>query len=374
MEVERARLTRLLAKLAEERGDIGEAADVLQEVAVETYGGLCKEEKVAFVLEQVRLVLDRGDFVRAQILSKKVNARTFAERELKPGAKPKTDSSIAPPAEARGVSRVFLPLHVLASFSLTCVLLAALSLQGTPTLAQLKLIYYGLMVRYHLHSNDYLEVCRCHAAVLGSPSVAADASQWAPALGRVALFAALSPRSPMQSSLLASTAADKRLAEALPLHAALLSALTTHELVPWPALAASLEPALAAEGTVFAGDVGAARRADLALRVVEHNVHVVSRYYSRVTLPRLAALISLDEAAAEARLSAMVSSGAVKAKLDRPAKVVTFASPAVGGSSPDELLNSWAASTEKLLGLVELASHKINKDAIAHRVTLSASA
>lgn len=104
LEVERARLTRMLARIAEERGKPQEAADIMQEVAVETYGALSKEEKVAFVLEQVRLVLDRGDFARAQILAKKVNPRTFAELDAgKDGEKkpPKRDSTIAPPEEAR---------------------------------------------------------------------------------------------------------------------------------------------------------------------------------------------------------------------------------------------------------------------------------
>ena len=33
-------------------------------VAQETYGAMAKTEKIAFILEQVRLCLDRGDYVR----------------------------------------------------------------------------------------------------------------------------------------------------------------------------------------------------------------------------------------------------------------------------------------------------------------------
>jgi 26S proteasome regulatory subunit N5 len=36
----------------------------MQEVAVETFGAMAKTEKIDFVLEQVRLCLDKGDFVR----------------------------------------------------------------------------------------------------------------------------------------------------------------------------------------------------------------------------------------------------------------------------------------------------------------------
>ncbi len=89
----------MLARIAEERGNPQEAAEIMQEVAVETYGALSKEEKVAFILEQVRLVLDRGDYTRAQILAKKVNPRTFVEREKKATDKPVRDSTVAPPAE-----------------------------------------------------------------------------------------------------------------------------------------------------------------------------------------------------------------------------------------------------------------------------------
>jgi len=180
----------------------------------------------------------------------------------------------------------------------------------------------------------------------------------------------------MQQSLLASTLADRKLEE-LPAHGALLRALSTHELVPWSQLAAQLEPELGQEAALFgppAGEAGAKRRADLALRVTEHNMHVVARYYARLPLLRLAELLSLPAAEAEARFSAMVSAKAISAKLDRPAGVVSFSRPgsAGGGGGAEALLDSWAAGTEKLLGLIEVAVHKMNKECTTHKVSLSA--
>lgn len=67
VEIERARLTRRLAAMQEQEGKVAEAAETLQEVAVETFGGMAKTEKIAFILEQVRLCLDKKDFVRAQV-------------------------------------------------------------------------------------------------------------------------------------------------------------------------------------------------------------------------------------------------------------------------------------------------------------------
>lgn len=44
---------------------------------------------------------------------------------------------------------------------------------------------------------------------------------------------------------------------------------------------------------MFAGEYGAKRLADLKLRVIEHNVLVVSKYYTRISLTRLAELLNL---------------------------------------------------------------------------------
>lgn len=51
-----------------------------------------------------------------------------------------------------------------------------------------------------------------------------------------------------------------------------------------------------AEDTIFGGEAGAKRRADLRLRVIEHNVLVIAKYYSRITLARLAQLLDLSPA------------------------------------------------------------------------------
>ncbi|CAA2961274.1 26S proteasome non-ATPase regulatory subunit 12 homolog A [Olea europaea subsp. europaea] len=151
VEIERARLIKKLAKIKEEQGLIAEAADLMQEIAVETFGAMAKTEKTAFILEQVRLCLDRQDYVRAQILSRKISPRVFEAETSKEKKKPKEGESIIeePPADI-------------------------------PSLLELKKIYYQLMIRYHSHSNDYLEICRCYKAIYEIPSVKEDPSQWIP--------------------------------------------------------------------------------------------------------------------------------------------------------------------------------------------------
>lgn len=60
---------------------MSEAADILQELQVETFGSMDKREKVDFILEQMRLCLAKSDYIRTQIISKKINTKFFADKE-----------------------------------------------------------------------------------------------------------------------------------------------------------------------------------------------------------------------------------------------------------------------------------------------------
>lgn len=44
-------------------------------------------------------------------------------------------------------------------------------LQDTPSLAELKLLYYGLLIRYHEHANAYVDICRCYKAIYEARSL-----------------------------------------------------------------------------------------------------------------------------------------------------------------------------------------------------------
>jgi 26S proteasome regulatory subunit N5 len=127
VEVERARLTRLLSKMKEEEGNISEAADILQELQVETYGSMEKREKTDFLLEQMRLCLARKDFTRTLIISRKVSKKY---------------------------------------------------LSSDPDAHDLKLRFYELMIEHAIKEGLYLEACKCYKHIFNTPVVAADAKKW----------------------------------------------------------------------------------------------------------------------------------------------------------------------------------------------------
>lgn len=87
VEIERARLTKKLAYIKENQGNIDEAATILQELQVETYGSMEKREKIEFLLEQMRICLLKGDFIRTQIISRKISIRAFEDESFHVGLK-----------------------------------------------------------------------------------------------------------------------------------------------------------------------------------------------------------------------------------------------------------------------------------------------
>ena len=61
-------------------------------------------------------------------------------------------------------------------------------LQGTPSLEELKLQYYHLLIRYHINANNYIDACRCYRAVYESDSIKDDKEKWVPV--RIKLYEA----------------------------------------------------------------------------------------------------------------------------------------------------------------------------------------
>ncbi|KAF6166157.1 hypothetical protein GIB67_023867 [Kingdonia uniflora] len=336
VEIERARLIKKLAKIKEEQGLIAEAADLMQEIAVETFGGMAKTEKIAFILEQVRLCLDRQDFVRAQILSRKISTRVFDADTSKEKKKAKEGDNLVEKAPA-----------------------------DIPTLQELKRIYYELMIRYHSHNNDYLEICRCYKAIYEIPAVKEDPALWTPVLRKICWYMVLAPHDPMQSSLLNSTLEDKNLSEIANFRL-LLKQLVTMEVIQWTGLWETYRGEFESEKTMLGSSFGDKAADDLKQRVIEHNILVVSKYYSRITLKRIAELLCLSLQEAEKHLSDMVVAMSLVAKIDRPKGIVCFQT----AKDSNEILNSWASNLEKVLDLVEKSCHQIHKETMVHKTAL----
>ena len=311
VEVERARLTKRLAGMHEASGKTVEARKIMIQTVVETLGGMDKREKTSFILEQVRLCLDTDEYVRAQIMARKINVKVFKDEEI----------------------------------------------------ADLKLSYYGLIVRYHLHEENWMEIFRAYQAMWSTPSLQADDVQRADNLKRQCIYLMLAAFDKDRTEQLHILGGIAQLAE-LPMYKELVRLFTTQEIFHFTELS---EP-LKAELTALGGDFPTSK-ADKMLevfhkRVTEHNLNVISSYYTRITLERLAALLELEIGAMESQLCGMVSAKQIYARIDRPAGVVSFEQP----RTPNSLLNDWAGDISTLLTKLEGTCHLIHKENMVHKI------
>lgn len=158
-------MTRILSNIKKSEGDVKAAADILCELQVETFGSMTRREKTEFILEQVQLSIDNGDWTQAGILSRKISTRYIARKpkktpeqlekerkEHEEKEKKRTEDEAPEPAE--------------------------------DDVTDLKLRYYELQITLAKHDDKYLEVCKHYRQVLDTEAVENNPDQ----LRAVSLF------------------------------------------------------------------------------------------------------------------------------------------------------------------------------------------
>jgi len=312
VEVERARLTRILSRMREVEGKINEACDILQELQVETFGSMEKREKTDFILEQMRLCLAKKDYTKCQIISKKINTKYFSSKEVD----------------------------------------------------DLKLRYYDLMIEYALHSDQYFNACKYCREIFETKSVQEGNPKYKEIAYYIIILIILAPYDNEQSNLIHIISQDERLNK-IPLYKDLIKLFITNELMRWPKIDEIYGSALK---KTFVFDVsnekGKQRWTDFHKRVTEHNIRVIAKYYTRITTKRLTELLDLPATDAEEFLSRLVVDKTIYAKIDRPAGIINF----VPSQTPEALLNSWSRNVNSLLNLMEKTTHLITKEEMVHSI------
>jgi len=319
LELERARITRKLAEIREAEGDITEAASVLQELQVETYGSMEKREKVEYILEQMRLCLAKRDFVRMQIISKKISVKFFEDDKEQ----------------------------------------------------DLKLKFYQLMIELCHNEGGYLAICRHYRAVFETPCIQEDKEKMKEALRNVVIYIILSPYDNEQADLIARISEDIHLEE-ITLYKELLKNFTTNELIHWTRFRELYEKELCSgsEKNPATGvfdmqkEQGVKRWEDLKKRIVEHNIRVMEKYYTKITMKRMAELLDLSIEESERFLSDLVTKKTVFAKIDRPAGIVVFRPP----KDSSDTLNEWSRDVSELMNLLNKTTHLITKEQMVHQL------
>ena len=138
-------------------------------------------------------------------------------------------------------------------------------------------------------------------AIYDTPSIQENAQEKLQTLKNVALFIVLSPYDNEQSNLIHIILKEKSLND-IPKYKSLLEQFINQELIDQKKLVQIYGPELK-QGSkdsppteVFNDktEEGRKRWDDLKSRVVEHNIRIMAKYYTRVSLKRMAELVSLE--------------------------------------------------------------------------------
>jgi len=310
VEKSRARLVLELAHIREKEGNIDEAAKILQEVQVETFGTMKKKEKTEYILEQMRMCLLKQDYVRTHIISKKIHPRVLNEEGF----------------------------------------------------GELKIRFNKLMIQYHLNDHrNHLMVAKAYWNIYDTEQTDAQKMEY---LKLLVLYTVLSSYDNEQSDCANRLVADRNL-EKIPVFLKLLRQFLTTEVMQWSVIQAKYKEHLAPL-PVFTEDLteAGALWEDLRLRVIEHNIRVISKYYNRITCARLANLLDLSMAETEKHVSRLVVSESVYARINRLEGIIAFRK----ASTPSDTLNNWAQDVDQLLKIMENTCHLIQRENMVHKV------
>lgn len=187
-------------------------------------------------------------------------------------------------------------------------------------------------------------------------------------LARIIYFVVLAPHDNEQHDLMHRIKVDTRNSQ-VPLEAKLLGEFTVQELMRWPNVEKIYGPELRKTDIFESSDTKANQRwQDLRKRVIEHNVRVIAKYYTRIRMDRLTEHLDLSEDETEKYISDLVTTKMVHARIDRPARVVNFAKP----RSTDDILNEWSYNMKDLLSHLGKIEHLITKDEMMASIQPSA--
>lgn len=297
-----------------EQKEVDKAAEIIQEVQIETYGSLEKKEKLDYVLYQVWIMLLKKDYVRTYIISKKID-----------------------------------PPHL-----------------NDKGLEEQKVKYYNLMIQYYLHEKLHMDVARSYKmiydTVKDNDELEDKVHLRKTSFENYVLYLALAPYSNEKVDFLNITDKFyKKQLDANPTLCQLVKGFLTSEIIPL------YSEKLAESMKNYEPFLKQTENSELHFKalergIVHHNLKVVEMYYTRITIKRLAVLNNIPPDFLEEEISALVCDGLLRAKIDRISGVVDFRRQ----MQPHDYMNDWSGDVKSLLGLVEETCHLINREHVIH--------
>jgi 26S proteasome regulatory subunit N5 len=307
LEREHALLCQMLARMHENEGDLDQAARIIRLAKVETIGSMELRERVEYILEQMRLTIRNAEYLEAKMLSRKITR----------------------------------------------------SVLSNDSMQDLRLCYYELLIEVHESTDATWEIAQALREMYSTPMISNDKSRREDIIQQMVLFLILSEYSVDQQNMLKTIPQDRK-AEELKESLTFVRLFTGDEMIVMKEQ--FLGNVTASHDAVFKESLRAQRADVLRTRVIQHNIRIAARFFTRLPMERLAFFLSIPNEETEQFISDMVSDNGLHARIDRPVGVVSFEKE----SDPDDVLNEWSSRIDQALELLEKCTHLISREFAVH--------
>lgn len=306
-----------MVKYKEDENNINEAAKILQEVQVETYGSMDKREKLEFILYQMRIMIKKLDYVRLYIISKKISRKSIEETGFE----------------------------------------------------DLKILFYSYLIFYFIHEKKFLETAECYKKIFDTLSKSEEIRNKIPktlefhfnceydnALYNYVLFLIISSYSKDQVQLLndLKLSYSEILEKFENLKNAVDSILST-ELI-----STSFETYNLSNTEIFSEKMEnhLVHKQNFKKQLIQHNLRVIQKYYDRIHFKRVSNLLNVDVKVCEEEICEMINKKMITAKIDRISGVVNFKEK----KNENAVINDWVYDVNKLMDVIDKTCNLIKRE------------
>lgn len=321
LEREYAQSTMKLCSYLEEDKKSDEATEIIQEIQIETYGSLEVKEKLEFILYQMKLTLARKDFVRMQILSRKISKRHMSAAGLE----------------------------------------------------EMKIQFYKFMIFYYVHEKMTMECAQAYQTIYDTIMAAKEGEERQKldpsgqfskdCFNNFLIYLIITPHDKAKVDLLKTVQTKyARELEATEKLASFVNKLLTSELYPLN------ESEITQDLSRYSPFQDSTENHVLHTRsfiqqLIQHNIRVIEKFYSRIRIRTLANLIGVTEDRAEQEICDMVVNKRVQAKINRLEWQVVFGVRSkTGKGATENMLEAWNKDLKTMLQKVENTCHLINRE------------
>ena len=326
VEVEYARCAMILVKYNEKgNANLEEAAKIMENVQVETYGSMTKKEKIDFIIYQMHIQYLLGDEIKLSIVSKKINPKMLEEEGF----------------------HVFKVTYFLFQFYLN---------HKTGEFAECSSNLEKILQGLKLVQNPQ-ELSGVDHVVAEKYPFFLDKQILAQA---VLVFKELEEHSAdkIEQIQKLKTQYDELLVDSpivYPLTESFLSKELTTCDINFNALSSF---------PVFSAVFPNAQSLMMTMQrqLVKKNLTIVSKYFKNMKMARLSQILQIDSEILEDCLCDLIVNQLVKAKIDRPTGIIDFALPQI--SNDNFMIDNWVENINEIVDIIDLACERIEHEEV----------